>query len=390
MLENTQVCPICNTTTNVEDLSDRDSYNVNCPCCGKYIITDGALTMFQRSQLVTKILSVSYWIRQHQSPKSKPSITIDRMRKILIPFISPKPKEQADILLLWIGSNVEKPDAETSVPLSSLLSVIGAVDEKGIQYVAYYLKDKGYIKHSGFSYSVQDGRRNPPVDLLRAQMTFKGWEKYELMKSSTGGKQTVSSRSIELKDHKFFTEEINIEIEDLIKRGESDRIEYKGSFCFNVNKYLMGNGTEEIDGTIALKGVMKTIVAFLNTNGGKIIVGIIEKRHLSKIHDDKLLELVEFGDYYLLGIEKETVKAGRDGFELKIRDMIQEHIAKDLIGLIKINFAEYCGKELCILSISMRVNVWYYLDGKFYVRDGNRTIELTGNDADNYKSRIPL
>lgn len=181
MLENTQVCPICNTTSDIEDLSDRDSYNVNCPRCGKYIITDGALTMFQRSELVTKILSVSFWIRQHQSPKSKPSITIGNMRKILIPFTSPKPKEQADKLLIWIGSTVKKYDAETAEPLSSLLSVTGAVDEKGIQYVANYLKDKGHIKHSGFSYSVQDGRRNPPVDLLRAQMTFNGWDRfYEL------------------------------------------------------------------------------------------------------------------------------------------------------------------------------------------------------------------
>ena len=107
------------------------------------------------------------------------------MRSLLVPFIAPKPKEQADNLLLWIGSNVEKPDAETSVPLSYLLSVIGAVDEKGIQYVANYLKDKGYITHSGFSYSVQDGRRNPPVDLLRAQMTFIGWDRfYELHTSN--------------------------------------------------------------------------------------------------------------------------------------------------------------------------------------------------------------
>ncbi len=57
MLENLQECPICKSSTNVEDLSDSRSYNVTCQRCGSYKITDDALTMFQRSEVVDKGLS---------------------------------------------------------------------------------------------------------------------------------------------------------------------------------------------------------------------------------------------------------------------------------------------------------------------------------------------
>src|SRR3990172_11012155 len=102
---NSNTCPICSSQSNPYQLSERDTYKVNCPRCGQFEITDDALIMFQRSNVNNKILSLSYWLRQHQLPSNKfVLVDLQTIRNLLdIPFISPKPKQQADSLILWMG-----------------------------------------------------------------------------------------------------------------------------------------------------------------------------------------------------------------------------------------------------------------------------------------------
>ncbi len=174
-------CPICQSASNIKyEDNDKSITNVDCKSCGKFELTNSALIMFQRSVVKDKVLSLSFTIRQNQTSKQSFKIDTVMMRKLLsTPFNSLKPFEQANKLLLWIGNNVGKPNGETNIELKNLLSVIGSSDEDGLKYVAYYLKDQGYIKNINFSYSTQDGAGYPPEDLLTAQMTFKGWAKFE-------------------------------------------------------------------------------------------------------------------------------------------------------------------------------------------------------------------
>ncbi|MDR3667404.1 MAG: hypothetical protein P4L35_11225 [Ignavibacteriaceae bacterium] len=96
------------------------------------------------------------------------------MRKLLVPFKPPKPKEQADNLLRWIGSTLKKPDEQASKHYSHLISVVGAVDASNINYIANYLHKQEYI-------IIQTSSNNA----LFANMTFKGWDRFdELEKSS--------------------------------------------------------------------------------------------------------------------------------------------------------------------------------------------------------------
>ena len=101
------ICPICNTNLISNQPSERDTYKINCPRCGKYEVTDSALILFQNSEVKDKVLSVSYWIRKHQS-LNHIYLLIDiknLMRLILIPFIAPKVNIQADNLILWLGND---------------------------------------------------------------------------------------------------------------------------------------------------------------------------------------------------------------------------------------------------------------------------------------------
>ncbi|MDR3665809.1 MAG: hypothetical protein P4L35_03090 [Ignavibacteriaceae bacterium] len=166
-------CPICNTQTTVESIAEGSAYNIYCTRCGKFEVTDSAITMFQNSEINTKPLSLSYWIRQHQTKESKVIIDLNLMRKLLINFEPPKPREQSDNLLLWIGSNVKKPDAVVIRPFNDLISIVGAVDEANVIYLSQYLNEQKYIV---YKYSSTQ---------MHAQMTFNGWDRYyELQRSN--------------------------------------------------------------------------------------------------------------------------------------------------------------------------------------------------------------
>lgn len=178
------ICPICESSLESIKPSERDTYKINCKRCGNYEITEDALTKFQRSDLADKTLSVSYWIRKNQTNDSKTRIDINTMRSILIPFEQPKLQEQEDNLLRFISSIIGKPDGYTSIPISHLISLVGAVDEGNVMYVADSLKKQGLITHQGFQYTWYDGERHPIVDELKAQLTPVGWRRCEDLKTS--------------------------------------------------------------------------------------------------------------------------------------------------------------------------------------------------------------
>lgn len=170
-------CLICNSQATVEEFPDK-LYKVNCPRCGKYEITDEAFTMFERSSLEDKVLSISYWIRQHQSEKGSVRIDSNRMRNLLVPFVSPKPKEQADTFIIWLGGSIRKPNQHVGAKASNLIPVLGAYDEDGVYYIAKYLQGEGFIYDN-------DLTTNLIKHEYKLSMTFKGWDRYyELQRSN--------------------------------------------------------------------------------------------------------------------------------------------------------------------------------------------------------------
>jgi hypothetical protein len=129
--------------------------------------------MFDANEVENKELSLSYWIRQHQSKESSLSIRENLMRRLLLlPFEPPKVKEQADNLLQWAGSNIWKPNEFAKSLILNLISVVGAIDASNIIYIADYLSEQGYI-----NYHKNIVRGN--IDTLEIQLTFKGWDQYD-------------------------------------------------------------------------------------------------------------------------------------------------------------------------------------------------------------------
>ncbi len=139
----------------------------------------------------------------------------------------------------------------------------------------------------------------------------------------------------------------------LIAEGESQKLELKETLEYNIR-------TKQKDKAVLISS-LKTIAAFLNTEGGTLIIGV------SDLCEIKGLEK----DYNLCN------KKNADGFELKLRSLLKDRFEPIPLGKVRIKFESLLEGEICRIDVEASEKVTH-LDDDVYVRDGNTTIKLTG------------
>ena len=157
------------------------------------------------------------------------------------------------------------------------------------------------------------------------------------------------------------------ETKDLIDKGESGRLEFKSTLMTNLQ-------TGEIDKRME-KAVLKTITAFLNTDGGTLLVGVEDNGNI-------------------MGIDIERFE-NRDKLNLHVTNVIASQIGNEFIPFIKFEQIDYGKRDDGKDSIVMRFDCTptstpaFLKNTKektetFFVRSGPSSVELTGNDLINY------
>ncbi|MFH0775732.1 MAG: ATP-binding protein [bacterium] len=187
-----------------------------------------------------------------------------------------------------------------------------------------------------------------------------------------------------------------------LKHEEDEEFEAKGSLSFNVDCFLRdkeykGDFREDKiakdKDKIAKEGVLKSIVGFLNSEGGKILIGVLEvQKYIDVLQDsDNLLRNLEKIDNRIIfGIEHEyDAQKGWDGFSLRLTNLVQNYISKEVSASIRIQKQQYMGVDLCLIEVPKGLD-WYYLDtSRFYVRRYGSTILLEGREMDSYRRLHP-
>jgi len=175
-------------------------------------------------------------------------------------------------------------------------------------------------------------------------------------------------------------------LEYYLEKEESKNLEFKGSLYVNLNRYLLGDGKLEKEEGILKEGVLKTIVAFLNTNGGDIVVGVLEKNKFENADEEKISDCTEYKNKIVFGIDIEYSKDEWDGYLQYLTNLIEKRISGEIIDseLVEIKQLKYKNKDICLINVSPSDNK-QFLDGKeFYIRRENRTILLEGPEIDRY------
>ena len=154
------------------------------------------------------------------------------------------------------------------------------------------------------------------------------------------------------------------ELKELILIGENETFELKSTLRYDLRENSVNKKLEFV--------VAKTVSAFLNSEGGTLLIGV----------DD---------DGNILGLEKDIQtlqKKDIDGFELHIRQVIKKYLGSNFEKHIKISFPEIDEKQICYMKIAKSGKpVFVTFEGKdnFFVRNGNSSIPKNREEQSEYE-----
>jgi predicted HTH transcriptional regulator len=149
-------------------------------------------------------------------------------------------------------------------------------------------------------------------------------------------------------------------IAHLIAQGESATLEFKSTARWNIVEAKQDPKMEEI--------IVKTVAAFLNSQGGTLLIGVDDSGQA--IGACQRLPHLQSG------------KQNRDGFELWLMgDLLLRTLGNDLAGAIAISFHILNGQEICKVTVNPSPReVFLSLKDKngqskksFFIRAGNST-----------------
>ncbi|VVB78840.1 Putative DNA-binding domain protein [uncultured archaeon] len=144
------------------------------------------------------------------------------------------------------------------------------------------------------------------------------------------------------------------EILKLIKKGENERIEFKSTLRANLHT---GEHDKKIENSS-----LKTIVAFLNSEGGILLIGVSDTGEISGIEKDGFLD--------------------NDKFNRHFTNLIKERIGNEYLPYMNFELVLIEGKN--IMRVECRKSdkpVFLKCDGteEFYIRVGASSLQIIGS-----------
>ena len=231
------------------------------------------------------------------------------------------------------------------------------------------------------------------VDVLN-QRALEHGVKTETLLAAGGGKESYTqveklNLRTALKSYDFASRDQNF----YFSCDESDTLEFKGSLATNLDRLFLGDGKLEASNEYAInEGAIKAVAALLNTFGGEVVIGLLEKDRYKSIAD-KLVTFPQSSKYLAVGIEIEKDYKNWDKLQLRLTDLITKHIKgkKKAMSWIQIRPLSIENKTLAIISVQPPPpDTLFFLNGEVFIRESNRTISVAPENLDDYKETRKL
>ncbi len=152
-------------------------------------------------------------------------------------------------------------------------------------------------------------------------------------------------------------------IEDLLVQGENERLEFKTSFRWDMTQNRVNKNLE--------KAAMKTIIAFLNSGGGRLLIGVDDSGNVAGLE----------ADYNSLP------KPNADGFQNHWTNIFNQMVGPEFRQFVEMNINKAGDKDICSIRVAQSGKPAYLkLDNgeEFYIRTGNGTTSLKLSEASSY------
>lgn len=141
------------------------------------------------------------------------------------------------------------------------------------------------------------------------------------------------------------------EVKQMISNGESDLLEFKSTIRTNLHTAKPGKEIE--------LAWLKSVVAFCNTEGGTILIGVKDNGEI-------------------LGLEADHFQ-NEDKCLLHVQNLISEHVGVEHLSYVRFRLLEMEGRKILVIQcIPLKRIMLLKSSGKeqFYVRSGPSSIEL--------------
>jgi hypothetical protein len=154
-------------------------------------------------------------------------------------------------------------------------------------------------------------------------------------------------------------------VADLIAAGETDHIEFKSTARYNAHTQAADPRLEHV--------VLKTIAAFANANGGTLLIGVNDGGELLGLDGD-------------LGLMK---KPDIDRYQLWLTDLLDSTVGKPAATGVGVTFPDVDGAQVCKVDVRPAGSPVFLRppgtqDDEFWVRIGNSTRQMRGNEILSY------
>ena len=156
---------------------------------------------------------------------------------------------------------------------------------------------------------------------------------------------------------------------DLIEGGESEAVEFKSTARWNLRALQVDKKLEHV--------IVKTVCGFLNAEGGTLIVGVRDDGEILGLDDD---------------LRTLRSKPNLDGYELFLRTILDNNLSMPTAGVVRIRFEQLNGTDVCAVAVAASAKPVFAKgvssseSTEFWVRVGNATKQLYGNEMLDYQS----
>jgi predicted HTH transcriptional regulator len=143
-----------------------------------------------------------------------------------------------------------------------------------------------------------------------------------------------------------------VRLNDYINEGEGNRVEFKSTVRTNLKTGKQG---KEI--TFAW---LKAVVAFLNSSGGTLLIGVDDEGRIVGIGPDNF--------------------ENPDKCQLHLKNVINQHIGAEFSSFIHITLVDVDGKTVVLIECSPATEPVFLRIGRneeFYIRSGPSSIRLS-------------
>lgn len=153
--------------------------------------------------------------------------------------------------------------------------------------------------------------------------------------------------------------DIESQIENLLTQGENPNLEFKSTIRTNLKT---GKSDKDIEFSW-----LKTLTAFLNTQGGILLIGVDDSGQVSGFKDDNFVT--------------------NDKCRLHLKNLIHQHIGPAFSRFIDFEIVLFHGKSIIVLECEPASSPSFLLKGQnedFFIRSGPASVPLTISQTIDY------